>query len=145
MADLALLNLHAVPIGKGFPLNLDLWDLHNCFHHHLLSFSIVCTFKQASQSALLNNHEGSDLGEYSWSLKTCCLLYSMMQEVVCDPTIKGSSQSSPEGLTQFFLPCFLPVQGSAGYSFRSCTTFLKSLTSVAKRRLSPPFETFKIK
>lgn len=76
----------AVPIGKGFPLRSGLWDLRNCSQHHLLSFSIGCTFKQASQSALLNKHEGSGLGEYSWSSQS--MLFDVLHDV-CDPTIKG--------------------------------------------------------
>lgn len=63
------------------------------------------------------------------------MLFDVLHDV-CDPTIKGTSQSSSEGLTQLLLSCFLTVQGSAGCSFHSCTAFPKPPTSAAKRRLS---------
>lgn len=81
--------------GKGLSLPFRPLGSAPCSQHCLLSFSIGYAFKEASQSALLNKDEGNSLENTAGVCRACCLMCCVMQELVCDPTIKGCITVQP--------------------------------------------------
>lgn len=62
----------------------------------------------------------------------CC----MMQEIVCDPTIKGCITIQPRKINVTFSFLFPDCAGQCWVIFHSCTAFPQAPTSAAKRKVS---------